>query len=127
MRRPLLAFLALLPLAACVSGDLPTHVVFFTENSTTLDPAARAVVADAARSAARMPSARIGVYGYAGNRGPATFNDALSESRARTVAQVLRDNGVDPARIVVVPRGPTAAASPAAPTESRRVEIEIGI
>ncbi len=131
-RRMLLTAAAPLLLAGCEAfnaatgrrlEDEPVDIVFFTVDGDTLDDAARAVVRGAARTAARHPYARVNVFGYAGPAGGAAFNRALSDRRARHVADLLREFGVPGERIFVVPRGPVPFEM--APIESRRVEIRL--
>lgn len=131
MHRRMLFAAAVLPLlAACAELDpflvrdpanLPRPVVFFTEDSATLDEAGQATIREAAATANRFPDARVNVFGYAGPVGGAAFNRQLSDARAQYVASLLRQNGVASERIFVVPRGPVPFEM--APIESRRVEI----
>lgn len=131
MQRRLLLSAAILPLlAACAELDpilvrdptnLPHPVVFFNADSPELDDAAKATVREAAETAKRFPDARVNVFGYAGPIGGANFNRQLSDARARHVAALLRQYGVESERIFVVARGPVAFDM--APIESRRVEI----
>lgn len=119
--------LAGLSLAGCAARDAepprPAAVVFFTEESVALDDAARRVIGDAAAQARGRPGP-VRVLGFAGAAGSVGFNRALSDARARQVADGLRDAGVAADRIRVEPRGPVAFE--AIPTESRRVEIVVG-
>lgn len=130
---------ALLALGACAAPGSPaqtaapaltptaaamTPTVFFTQDSALLDGPALAVVDQAAAIAARNPGARVLVRGFAGPAGSAAFNDALSEARARAVADALRERGVARERIAVEPRGPVPFDL--IPTESRRVEVVVG-
>lgn len=127
MRRTLLATLATLPLlAACATPPTqqPLRVVFFTEDSARLDAAAQQVVSEAA-GAARSANARVTVRGFAGPSGGQAFNQSLSSTRALAVRDGLVEAGLDASRIVVQSRGPVPFE--AVPTESRRVEIAIGM
>lgn len=133
MHRRHLPILALLPLVAgcaaisdAVSPDpnrQPVRVVFFNEDSDTLDEAARAIVRGAADVAKGFSEIRVNVFGYAGPAGGAAFNRALSDARARHVATLLRQYGVPSDRVFVLARGPVPFE--AAPVESRRVEIRM--
>jgi outer membrane protein OmpA-like peptidoglycan-associated protein len=102
----------------------PSFVIFFTEDSAALGEQAVAVVRDAATAAKANPRAAITVLGYAGPAGGQAFNRALSEARARHVADLLEAQGVPASRIVIRGRGPTPFEL--MPTESRRVEIRVG-
>ncbi|MBV1798176.1 OmpA family protein [Siccirubricoccus sp. G192] len=130
-RRLALAAPLLLGLAACQAPaartDLarqPVQVVFFTEDSAALGADARTVVADAAQLAKANPNAPVAVLGFAGPSGSQSFNQALSDARARNVADALVAGGVAPGRIQIRPRGPVPFEM--MPTESRRVEIRVG-
>lgn len=127
-RRVLLALPALLGLAACQTGGTapqePVRVVFFTEDSAALGDSALAVVADAAALAKASPDAPVRVLGFAGPAGSRGFNRALSDARARNVADTLVAQGIPMARIRITPRGPVPFEM--MPTESRRVEIRVG-
>ena len=108
MRRHFLACTVLLPLVGCTARDAdpprPAAVVFFTEESVALDEAAQRVIADAA-AAARGRSGPVRVLGFAAPPGSVGFNRALSDARARNVADGLRAAGVPADRIRVEPRG----------------------
>lgn len=129
--RRLLALAAVpLLLAACeTAGTASTaqpqrFVVFFTEDSAALNENGEQVIASAAAAARAAPTAPIAVLGYAGPAGSVAFNRALSDARARHVADHLAQRGVPASRIAIRPRGPVPFDI--APTESRRVEIVIG-
>lgn len=127
-RRNLLA-LAAAPvlLAACQAGMGPApqrYVVFFTEDSAALNENGEQIIRTAAAAARAAPTARITVLGFAGPAGSAAFNRAISDARARHVADTLVQQGIPASRIDIRPRGPVPFE--AMPTESRRVEIAIG-
>lgn len=130
MRRCLFLALLLL-LAACQAptqrteaARVPVPVVFFTEDSAALSEEARAVIAEAAALALANPSLPVTVLGFAGPAGSVAFNQALSDARARIVADTLVAEGVPTGRISIRPRGPVPFEL--MPTESRRVEIRVG-
>ncbi len=109
--------------AACVQSgpQVPTYVVFFTPDSTSLDASASGVLADAAAAAATVPSRKIYVAGYADAKGtPQALHD-LTLRRAQAVAAGLTAKGVASSRIVLEPKGHDGG-DPG--IESRRVEIE---
>lgn len=129
--RRLLALAAVpLLLAACetatTAGTMQPqrYVVFFTEDSAALNENGEQVVNNAAAAAKAASSARVTVLGYAGPAGSVAFNRALSDARARHVADHLIQQGVSASRIAIRPRGPVPFDL--VPTESRRVEIVIG-
>jgi outer membrane protein OmpA-like peptidoglycan-associated protein len=126
-------FLSALPaatalLAACQTTPATEvaqrRVVFFTEDSAALNENGLAIVANAAEFAKANPALPVAVLGYAGPVGSAQFNRALSEARARHVADHLVEFGVERRRIAIRPRGPVPFDM--IPTESRRVEIAVG-
>ena len=133
MRRRFLPWLAVLPLlAGCDTlnqafnsdpASVPARVVFFTEDSDTLDESARAIVQGAADSAKRYSNVRVNVFGYAGPAGGVAFNRTLSAARAQHVADLLKQYGVAGDRVFVIARGPVPFEM--APIESRRVEIRL--
>jgi outer membrane protein OmpA-like peptidoglycan-associated protein len=127
-RRPLALIFALLILAGCQTGlfgmAAQRQVVFFTEDSSTLNENGRAIVTNAAAVARANRFAQVTVLGFASPAGGVDFNQALSDARARHVADALVENGVSRSRITVRARGPVPFDL--IPTESRRVEIVVG-
>jgi outer membrane protein OmpA-like peptidoglycan-associated protein len=123
-RRHVFAAAPALLVAACApQSAMQTVTVFFTEDSSTLDPEAQAVVRRAAE-VARGTTGPILVVGFAGPAGGASYNRALSEARAQHVADLLVASGLPRDRVRIVPRG--AVPFDSVPTESRRVEIRAG-
>jgi outer membrane protein OmpA-like peptidoglycan-associated protein len=98
--------------------------VFFTEDGAAMGPEARATLAKAATSARTRPGTPVVVRGLATPDGSVGFNPALSEARARNVADALVAAGVGSDRIRLQPRGPVPFE--AMPVESRTVEIRVG-
>ena len=96
MNRRQLSLLALLPfLTACDTlgtafGRDPTRepvrIVFFNEDSDTLDDAARAVVVSAAEAAKRYNNVRVNVFGYAGPAGGDDVGINVAGKDAKIVA-----------------------------------------
>jgi outer membrane protein OmpA-like peptidoglycan-associated protein len=129
MNARILATLAVLPLlAGCAAlrgspESEPVRIVFFNEDSDTMQDDGRAVVAAAAEATRRYGDVRVNVFGYAGPAGGVAFNRTLSEARARHVSEVLRQNGVPAERVFILGRGPVPFEL--APIESRRVEIRL--
>lgn len=123
MRRT--AAMLALGLASCAanpSAGSQHYVVFFDDYSAGLDAAAGATIGAATGWAAAHPDQHVIVSAYAG---PADSppRDALSRARAEAVMGQLARLGVTPARIRLAAHGPIDATT--APTESRRVEIDI--
>lgn len=125
-RRTLFAAAPVLLAAACTSAPPapPPIAVFFTADSATLEPEAQELVRSAAQAAKARPGTDVVVLGFAGPAGGLAYNVALSDARARHVADLLVREGVARDRIRISPRGPVPFDSIA--TESRRVEIRIG-
>lgn len=120
MIRTSLAFPLLLALASCAlfGNGRPNYVVFFQERSAALDPAARDVLAHAARRAQESPTAAVQVIGYTDSAGSPQADVTLSRQRAQAVVDALVANGVPPR----LGRGQTGSN---AGVMSRRVEIFI--
>lgn len=120
-------FASLILLAACATRvDPPVMSVFFVEDGAGLDTAARGVVTEAAGRAAANPVLPVRVLGFAApDTGTAEFNRTLAQARAQGVADALAEAGVARSRIRVESRGATPFTMQA--TESRRVEIRIGL
>ena len=132
-RRLMLLAPVLLGLAACQEGPLAdllaapkrNFTLFFSEDSALLGDNARGIITMAADYAKQHATAKVVVQGLAApDTGTARFNRALSEARAHAVADALVEAGIASARITSVPRG--AVPFQSMPTESRRVDIEIG-
>lgn len=107
---------------------LPNGVTFDTD-SAEIRPRFRRPLRRVAGTLNAYPESYVDVVGHADATGAASYNQALSERRARAVAQVLRRNGVAPARMVARGKGET---QPVASNETergrarnRRVEILI--
>ena len=126
MRRHFLVVVLVAIVGACNPlYNASPYVVFFTADSVQFDDAAKIVIADAATAAARSSGAALVVAGFADPTGGPAYNRALSEARAQNVADALRAAGVASSRISVQSRGPVRPEGFA--TESRRVEIRIGM
>jgi len=73
------------------------------------------------------PSVAVRVEGHTDSVGTDSYNDALSQRRARAVAHALQDRGVESARVEAVGRGkglPIASnQTPEGRQQNRRVEI----
>ena len=75
------------------------------------------------------PNSTISIEGHTDNTGTANYNRILSQRRANSVADILVNNGVPPARLYAVGRGenePVASnLSATGRAQNRRVEIVI--
>ncbi|MDO9714363.1 OmpA family protein [Paracraurococcus sp. LOR1-02] len=108
-----------------VPKDQPLPVVFFAGDDATLDVVGQTVVANAAQLAKRYPLQPVRVVGFTSPAGVPAANRALAEARARAVADALIMAGVSSDRVRFESGGTAPYAD--TPTQSRRVEIRIGI
>lgn len=103
--------------------------ILFAVDSAVVNPASQADLRALANSLNAYPNSRVVVVGHTDSTGSAAHNQALSERRASSVASVLIQNGVAPARITPVGRGenqPVATnQTPEGRALNRRVEIII--
>jgi OmpA-OmpF porin, OOP family len=105
--------------------------IYFDTNSTTLTPAARAIVQQAAATARQAPMTRITVTGHADTVGTARYNQGLSERRAAAVQKALVAQGVPADEIAASGVGESQLAVPTAqgvnePRNRRVVIMEAG-
>ena len=108
--------------------NLPEGVTFDV-GSYNLKPEFRATLDKVADSLKQYPDSLIDVYGHTDSTGSEAYNQTLSENRARTVANYLQMQGVNPARIRSQGYGETMPVADNATDEgrrkNRRVEIKI--
>lgn len=104
-----------------------SFLIFFDFDRADLTPRARDIVAEAVRSAARVPVTRIEVSGHADRTGSDGYNQRLSLARAQAVAMEMQRWGVPPQMIDIHSYGDSR---PLVPTgsgvrepQNRRVEI----
>lgn len=101
--------------------------VYFSSDSAELTPEARAIVAMAARSAAKGRKS-IQVVGHTDSRGSVTYNRVLSARRADAVIRELGRHGIDSGIVIVLEdKGAPAIATPDGTDHplNRRVEITV--
>jgi outer membrane protein OmpA-like peptidoglycan-associated protein len=107
---------------------MPQDIVFTTESA-----AVRADLQDDIRALGRnlqqYPASTVQVLGHTDNTGSAEYNLDLSQRRARAVAGILYEQGVNPGRVTALGRGedqPVATnQTPEGRQANRRVEIVI--
>lgn len=108
--------------------NLPEGVTFDV-GSYSLRPEFRATLDKVADSLKQYPDSLIDVYGHTDATGSDTYNQTLSENRARTVANYLSMQGVNPSRIRSQGYGETMPVADNNTEEgrrkNRRVEIKI--
>lgn len=108
--------------------NLPDGVTFAT-GSYAISPTFQATLDKVAASLVQYPNSLIDVYGHTDSTGSDAYNQTLSENRARTVANYLQTQGVNPARIRSQGYGETMPVADNATEDgrrkNRRVEIKI--
>lgn len=103
------------------------YIVYFAFDRAEITPVARATLDQVIADYRAERPVRIVVAGHTDRAGPASYNVGLSERRARAVANVLVQGGVDQGVLDIQwfgetrPRVPTADG--VALAENRRVEI----
>jgi outer membrane protein OmpA-like peptidoglycan-associated protein len=108
--------------------NMPQDVLFATDSATLRTDLSRDIRA-VAGSLLRYPNSRIEVIGHTDDTGSNAYNQDLSQRRAVSVANILRDSGVPNGRLTAYGRGEDAPiasnATPAGRAQNRRVEIII--
>ena len=106
--------------------NLPGGVTFDT-GSAAIRPQFYGPLNDVAATLIEFPQTTIDVIGHTDSVGDAGFNQRLSEERARSVAQYLMNQGVQPQRILTAGRGENQPIAnnntDAGRAQNRRVEI----
>jgi outer membrane protein OmpA-like peptidoglycan-associated protein len=101
--------------------------VLFDFNKSTLKPESDAVLQQVAQLMARDPALRLEIQGHTDNIGTDSYNQPLSEARARAVLSWLMQHNVGPARLTARGYGKTRPIADNATDEgraqNRRVEI----
>jgi len=104
-----------------------TFLVFFDWNKADLTSRSAAIVKDAAAYSSKTQVTRIDVDGNTDTSGTPTYNQGLSERRAKVVAAELVRNGVPQSAISMHAYGETKLLVPTGPNvrepQNRRVEI----
>ena len=107
---------------------LPESITFAVD-STVVQPRFMGTLGQLSQNLQQFPDTRITVVGHTDNTGSVSYNQGLSEGRARAVANVLVSNGVSSSRINTFGEGefsPIASNSSAAGRQqNRRVVITI--
>jgi len=104
-------------------------VLTFERASAEITPASFATLDKLAETAKRCPDLRIEVEGHTDSDGTPQRNQALSERRARAVADYLTAKGVDPRRLVAIGYGQSKPVAPndtaANKARNRRIEFTV--
>ncbi|WGF88978.1 OmpA family protein [Marinivivus vitaminiproducens] len=116
--------------AALGSDMADVYLVFFAWDSVELTPVTETTLDDFAQALQRGNAAgRLVVAGHTDRSGSESYNEGLSERRARAIAEALADRGVSPDRFTIEwfgesqPRVPTADG--VREPQNRRVEISV--
>ena len=106
--------------------------VLFATNSSELNVEGIVSVLDVAndiRNSEGLDVKKVTVIGHADSRGRADYNQALSEARAKTVADYLVKNGIDPSIVEYVGAGETQPVASndtvIGRAQNRRVDIDV--
>jgi outer membrane protein OmpA-like peptidoglycan-associated protein len=104
-----------------------SFLLYFDEASDTLNGAAQAAVASIVRAVQDRHSTDVSVTGHTDRTGSAADNYRLGLRRARRVAEVLRQQGVDVSSLFVSSDGESDPLIPTGPgvaeERNRRVEV----
>ena len=108
--------------------NMPQDLLFAVD-SAALRPDLTRDISAIAGNLIRYPNSRIEIVGHTDNSGSAAYNQDLSQRRAVSVAEILRQSGVPSPRITAYGRGedqPVASnLTPDGRAQNRRVEIII--
>jgi outer membrane protein OmpA-like peptidoglycan-associated protein len=108
--------------------NMPQDVLFAT-NSATLRPDLTRDIRAISASLLRYPNSQIEVIGHTDDTGSAAYNQDLSQRRAVSVANILRNSNVPSSRLTAYGRGedqPVASnVTEQGRAQNRRVEIII--
>jgi OmpA-OmpF porin, OOP family len=115
------------PVAAPAPAPAKTYLVFFDWDKYNLTPRATQIIAQAASDSHTAQTTTINVSGYTDTSGTPTYNQGLSERRAKAVAAQLVSDGVSQSEIEIHAYGETHLLVPTGPgvrePQNRRVEI----
>ncbi|HUR91360.1 MAG TPA: OmpA family protein [Gemmatimonadaceae bacterium] len=103
--------------------------ILFPYDSDVLLPAARGNLDQLANSLNKYPGSSLTIVGHADSVGSDSYNQALSERRARAASAYLQSKGVASSRLTALGRGETeplfSNASEDGRRRNRRVEVAI--
>jgi len=101
--------------------------VLFDSGGATLKPGADELVSRLSQFMQSHPDIKVRIEGHTDSIGSDSYNEALSQRRAESVASALENRGISAARIQAVGRGKVAPVAgndtPAGRQQNRRVEI----
>ncbi|UWQ22277.1 OmpA family protein [Jannaschia sp. W003] len=106
--------------------NAPESILFATDSAAVRAPGQIRTIG---QNLLQFPNSRVQVIGHTDNTGSAAYNQDLSERRARSVAGILYEAGVSPARVQTIGRGESSPIASNQTAEgrqaNRRVEIVI--
>jgi outer membrane protein OmpA-like peptidoglycan-associated protein len=106
-----------------------TNQTAFETNSSEIKPGFRSTMDKLADVVVRYGKTTLTIVGHTDNVGPDTYNQALSERRALSVAQYFESKRVDPVRLATSGKGETqplaSNSSDGGRQANRRVEIYV--
>jgi peptidoglycan-associated lipoprotein len=109
------------------NNPLSKSTIYFMLDSSQIQPDFEPVIAAHSRYLSSHPGQRITLEGHADERGSREYNIALGENRARSVANLMRAQGVSDSQLELVSYGeekPAALGSDESAWElNRRVEL----
>ncbi|MDE8349747.1 MAG: OmpA family protein [Acidocella sp.] len=115
------------PMAAPAPAPAKTYLVFFDWNKYNLTPRATQIIAQATSDSKTNSVTTLDVSGYTDTSGTPTYNQGLSERRAKSVAAKLVADGVPASEIAIHSFGETHLLVPTGPgvrePQNRRVEV----
>jgi len=115
------------PMASPAPASAKTYLVFFDWDKYNLTPRATQIIAQAASDSHTQSTTTIDVSGYTDTSGTPTYNQGLSERRAKAVAAQLVTDGVPSSEIAIHAYGETHLLVQTGPgvrePQNRRVEI----
>ncbi len=92
-------------LARVVSRDIPSSAVYFDTRSTQFSPAMVPFLDALVEVLAKDPNVNLRVEGHADARGSTSLNEKLAAGRAKSTADYVIAQGVDPRRVETVSFG----------------------
>ncbi|MGJ0485871.1 MAG: peptidoglycan-associated lipoprotein Pal [Methylomicrobium sp.] len=109
------------------NNPLSKSTIYFMLDSSQIQPDFESVISAHARYLAGHPNQRLALEGHADERGSREYNIALGENRSKSVANLMRAQGVSDSQIDLVSYGeekPAAFGSDESAWElNRRVEL----
>lgn len=106
-----------------------TNAIYFKTGSAELDNKSEPLLDTGADIAKRCPAVKFEVDGHTDSIGSKSFNQKLSEERAKSVVDYLAAKGVDASRIRAVGYGDTRPVAPnnseANRAKNRRIEFKV--